>query len=191
VMTEPRARLILQCISHNMLLKIADDMEGQSKPLVIDWEDWGPMSSRMWIDEDIDDTWVCYVYGPRFVLTNHEQSDSQEARVQVVATLRDFSPRAVRHGQHLKELASQPPSNSGSAEVRDTISASSGIGEWQYHAENTVIDDPLVERPVVTSLPYREVERILPHNISKGGPTSIMLSENALVVVDMQVSSTM
>jgi hypothetical protein len=160
--TLPHPRPIVHCVPRRALLAaIATHRGGAQVP----WAAWAPAHTRLWADEVLSDTWVCYVFGARWVSARVRRTGAGVARLRV--WLRDFS----------------------GAGVRATRALEPGEGRWRLRADESAfeVDEEIFADRVATAAPYRETWRWLPREVYSGGRTSVMLAEDALVLVEEPV----
>lgn len=193
--TVPHPRPIMHCIHISTLLELANRLEVESLQVqqdeIIDvpWEDWGPHGSRMWIDQVVSRNWVCYVYGSRWISFRIVRSKGGQPSLRI--TLRDFSTLGVRHGALMKQLAASTGTESHKSpamDPRDVFTPPLG-DKWTYHVnQDTTIDEEadLFADAISTSLPYREVSESLPPEIYSGGRVGVMMSEDAILLVEVR-----
>jgi hypothetical protein len=160
--TLPHPRPIVHCVPRRALLAAIATHSGGAQ---VSWAAWAPAHTRLWADEVLSDTWVCYVFGARWVSARVRRTGAGVARLRV--WLRDFS----------------------GAGVRATRALEPGEGRWRLRADESALeaDEEIFADRVATAAPYRETWRWLPREVYSGGRTSVMLAEDALVLVEEPV----
>jgi hypothetical protein len=184
----------LHCAPYDVLILHAERGDALAQrclePGLTPWIAWGSQGSRLWVDEEeIEEDWVGYVFGPRMITSRMKRTGSGEKRLKVI--LRDFSNPGVRHGLGIDTLVREHPVELLKA-PRGSIFNTEPAGRWKYYSDMQVSmaggEIELFKEPVLTSRPYREVSRVLPKEIYNGGSAAVMLSEDTLIIVDTKVS---
>ncbi|KAF8807737.1 hypothetical protein BYT27DRAFT_7189834 [Phlegmacium glaucopus] len=130
----------------------------ESEVTSYEWEEWGPHRSRFFIpSQPHSGTWVCYVYGSKYVKL--EPDASQDG---LVVHLYDFNQVAINRN------------------YRDTMDKETG-DRWQCKRAGTLVAETIFEDLVETTLPYRSQALSLKdiHNHCLA-----LCSEDHIIIVD-------
>lgn len=131
---------------------------------VYKWEEWGPLGTRMILPPPISDTWVCCVYGQKFVAPPKDP-----AIPGYTFEIYDFNQRDLR-----RELLG---SNSGGPQLDTNI-----------YTEATILKRGIFREEVSTSLPYRLQSHTYPplQGEVSAHRMDVMCSEDNIILVNVR-----
>lgn len=161
-----RIKSFLMFIPSATLTSHIDNLPSEAQRQIIGWDDWGPTGTRLlqFPSPGSSRTWVCYVYGMRFVAPiNNGGAQSTMLRVF------DFDPLSLKRAV----LA-------GGDDIED--------GDIHYAIEPTLLNtEGAFENLILTSLPYRVRKVALPGSEDneqwQDRFDAVMLSEDNLILV--------
>jgi hypothetical protein len=197
ILSGRRAHPLVHYVLRSALISQVDQSKDHASemPSRVEWDHWGPDTSRLLTNEPMDDSWVCYVYGMRLITAHVRRQRENVRNFDLKVTLRDFHGLAIRHDLGMEDLCDHNDLLGTSVALAGSICAAEPAHHhWRYRVEeihDTVIheNEELFDKDVITTLPYREVSRVLPQEVYSGGKTAVMLSEDAILVVDLKVRS--
>ncbi|KIJ08313.1 hypothetical protein PAXINDRAFT_139363 [Paxillus involutus ATCC 200175] len=146
-------------LSSTLLDRIESLGDGEKR--VFEWGEWGPAGTRMIARASHSHSWVCYVYGAKFITSPGGTRERNPRTLEMW----DFNQLGIRRDR--------PREWSESQDVQWHV------GDTTTLSRRVFIDD------VRTTLPYRVIRRTLPAPL-KGMPifTEAMCSEDNLILVD-------
>jgi hypothetical protein len=147
-------------LSSTLLDRIESLGDGEKR--VFEWGEWGPAGTRMIARASHSHSWVCYVYGAKFITSPGGTRERNPRTLEMW----DFNQLGIRRDR--------PREWSESQDVQWHV------GDTTTLSRRVFIDD------VRTTLPYRVIRRTLPAPL-KGMPifTEAMCSEDNLILVDV------
>lgn len=142
-------------VSADTLLSHIEALPTEVRSREIKWDEWGPTGTRLMRSLSQSRSWVCYVFGTKFVSLAEPTHTSPQT-----LEIRDFNQLAMKRD----------------ARVQDGIS---------HHVRDTTVIRNVFANEIHTSLPYRVIKRTLPPRpLSEVLFAAVMCSEDSLILVD-------
>ncbi|KII87711.1 hypothetical protein PLICRDRAFT_54778 [Plicaturopsis crispa FD-325 SS-3] len=138
------------------------DRVGTHSGYTFRWEEWGPQTTRM-ARIDPSDTWVCYLYGTKFVQLSKASTGG------LCVQLYDFNQNAIRHALSCEQ---------------DPEECETGSTSLLNHSTTGDRRHSMFRDPVITCLPCRLTSFPLPNLNEYYEVEAVMLSEDALILIE-------
>lgn len=142
-------------VSADTLLSHIEALPTEVRSHDIKWDEWGPTGTRLMRSLSQHRTWVCYVFGTRFVSLAEPTHMSPQT-----LEIRDFNQLAMKRDARVE-------------------------GGISHHVRDTTVIHDVFANVIHTSLPYRVIKRTLPPRpLPELLFTAVMCSEDNLILVD-------
>jgi hypothetical protein len=174
------------CIPQHTLRKyirrMVRSISQNAQALDVPWMDWGPEGSRLFFnnDEQMDHTYYCCAYGSRIVTSQNTTDDEGQSFAHII--LRDFSQFAT--ASKMPPWFQKAPGSWFRYDSAENVDASLELDNDSNGVSEFFTDD------VSTRLPYHVAQRTLMRPFQNEDKHLVMLSEDAILLVNNEVCAT-